>query len=84
VGLLFPFVDRFANTITRLVPERAMRVTRNPDTSVAAVPAVAVEAVRRTLVEIMAFTVETARRAIAHDPLDTHRRVALESLPGTS
>jgi phosphate:Na+ symporter len=80
VMLLFPVIDRFANTITRLIPERVARVTRNLDASVAAVPAVAHEAVRRTLIEIMAVTVETLRGGIALEESDTDRPVQMELL----
>jgi phosphate:Na+ symporter len=72
VALLFPFIDRFAGAITRLVPERVALVTRNLDASVAAVPAVAVEATRRTLLEILALAVEAARPSSDRAGTDRH------------
>jgi phosphate:Na+ symporter len=51
VLVLAPFVTQFAGLVTRLVPERGPRLTRHLDPSLETVPAVAVEAARRTVQE---------------------------------
>jgi phosphate:Na+ symporter len=52
VMVLAPFINRFAAFVTRMVPERGPALTRHLDPSLATVPAVAVEAARRTVMEI--------------------------------
>ena len=49
VALFLPFSTRFAHGIERLLPERGPRLTRLLDDSLLSAPAVALEAVRRTL-----------------------------------
>jgi phosphate:Na+ symporter len=52
VALFLPFTDRLARWIERLVPERGPRLTRHLDDSLLAAPAVALEATRRTLLDM--------------------------------
>jgi phosphate:Na+ symporter len=54
VLVLAPFVAQFSGIVVRLVPERGPVLTRHLDPSIATVPAVAVEAARRTTMEIAA------------------------------
>jgi phosphate:Na+ symporter len=54
VLLLAPYVARFSAAVERLVPERGPVLTRHLDPSLATVPEVAVEAARRTTMEIAA------------------------------
>ncbi|CAG0957061.1 hypothetical protein PHYC_00524 [Phycisphaerales bacterium] len=49
VAMLLPLVGPFARLVERLVPQRGPAFTRHLDRSVLAVPAVAVEAARRTV-----------------------------------
>ncbi|WP_017754099.1 Na/Pi cotransporter family protein [Calidifontibacillus oryziterrae] len=51
IGLL-PFLSFFIKIITRIVPEKGDKLTKYLDSSVATVPAVAIEAVRRTLIRV--------------------------------
>lgn len=53
VSLLLPQVSRFAGFVERLVPQKGPVLTRHLDDSVLTVPAVAVEASRRTLGAVM-------------------------------
>lgn len=50
-ALVLPAVDRLARVVTRLVPDRGPALTRHLDDSLLEVPEVAVEAVRRTLID---------------------------------
>lgn len=50
--VVVPFLPLFIKWIVRLVPEKEDKLTKYLDTSVATVPPVAIEAVRRTLVKI--------------------------------
>jgi phosphate:Na+ symporter len=53
VAILLPWVKRFSALIERMVPERGPILTRHLDSSVTALPPVAVEAARRTLFDVM-------------------------------
>jgi phosphate:Na+ symporter len=55
VLVLAPFIGRFSAWVERLVPERGPALTRHLDPSLASVPAVAVEAARRSAMEIAAL-----------------------------
>jgi len=50
-ALVLPVVPQFVRLITRLVPDRGPVLTRHLDASLEQVPEVAVEAIRRTLME---------------------------------
>jgi phosphate:Na+ symporter len=54
VVMFLPFVDRFARAIERLLPEKGPVLTAHLDDTVLNVPAVALEATRRSLTEIAA------------------------------
>lgn len=79
IAMLLPITGTFARIISHLVPERGAQLTRNLDATVANVPAVAVEAARRTVREIAGVLIEAVRRELsdAEDVLGTER--ALEA-----
>lgn len=60
VLLLLPVAPRFAHLIARLIPERGSPYTRNLDPSVAELPAVAIEAARRSVVGVAAAQIDVA------------------------
>gem|GEM_PF-101317 len=66
VALFFPFVDRFARAVERLVPERNAVALEPPSTAVLQVPALALEAARKgaaaTAREAVALCAESLRR----------------------
>ncbi|MEX2471619.1 MAG: Na/Pi symporter [Gemmatimonadota bacterium] len=64
VMILLPVTPRFAALVTRMIPDRGPELTRNLDPSVAEVPAVGVEAARRTVLGILAATMEVAVGAL--------------------
>jgi phosphate:Na+ symporter len=61
VALILPSGERYAQLISRIVSDPGPRLTRFLDTSVKSVPAVAVEAARRTVVEIAREVAEVSR-----------------------
>jgi phosphate:Na+ symporter len=65
VGLLLPAVHRFSAFIERLVPERGPVLTRHLDTTVTALPPVAVEAARRTLFDVLQVLAAAAGSRLA-------------------
>jgi phosphate:Na+ symporter len=80
VILLLPFARQFASLVGRLVPERRPSLTRNLDSTVAAVPAVASEAARIAVMKIaqvlvgeLRLLLERARMPVADrvDEADT-------------
>jgi phosphate:Na+ symporter len=62
VLLFLPWVAGFAALLVRLVPDRGPALTRHLDPSVATVPAVAIEAARRTIMDLAIEAVELARQ----------------------
>jgi len=64
-GLVFlPFVATFGRFVERLVPERGPVLTRHLDASLAEVPEIAIEGVRRTLLEVYANILEVIEQAV--------------------
>lgn len=53
VLLFVPFLSYFTRLIGRLVPDRSDKLTKYLDPSVATIPPVAIEAVRRTLIKVV-------------------------------
>lgn len=62
VALLMPFSRRFSQFVERIVPERGSLLTRHLDSSVALVPAVALEAAQRAIRDIARRSFEIADR----------------------
>jgi phosphate:Na+ symporter len=65
VLILFPFIGRFSRLVERLVPERGPVLTRHLDAALATMPAVAVEAARRTTMEIAAALLDALDGVLA-------------------
>jgi phosphate:Na+ symporter len=66
VLLVWPFLRRFADLVARLMPDRGPHFGQHLDRSVSRVAAVAVEAARRTLIEILAWSAGALGRS-THD-----------------
>jgi phosphate:Na+ symporter len=66
VLILAPFTGRFAAYVTRLVPERGPRLTRHLDPSLAGIPAVALEAARRSVMEVTHALLGSMARVLEH------------------
>jgi phosphate:Na+ symporter len=79
VALLLPFSERYAATIGRLVSEPGPRLTRFLDASVRSVPAVAVEAVRRTVAEIAREVGDVSRQVLSREVLGRVDRERIRS-----
>jgi len=57
VMILLPFIEQYARLISRIVADRTPVITRFLDTSLLSVPSVAVEAARRTVIDLAAALV---------------------------
>lgn len=79
VALFLPFAERLARAIQRLLPERGLRLTRHLDDSLLYAPAVALEATRRTLVEIAVELIDLLGALLERTaaPSDAARRAEL-------
>ncbi len=62
--LILPGVKRFSSIVERLVPERGPALTRHLDSSLVEVPEVAIEAVRRTLMDISVEILDEIKRGL--------------------
>ncbi len=83
--LVLPGVKRFSTFIERLVPERGPALTRHLDSSLIEIPEVAIEAVRRTLMDVAAEILdEIVRRLRGSTPATPDRMdAALAALKET-
>ncbi|MEK9508683.1 Na/Pi symporter [Gemmatimonadota bacterium Y43] len=79
--MVLPFAARFAAVVARLVPDRRPSITRNLDPSVAALPAVATEAARLTVMKIGA-TLAGQVRAVVDGRATAPRRGVAEMTAG--
>lgn len=64
VALFLPFAAPMAGGIERLLPDRGPRLTRHLDTSLLQAPSVAVEAARRSLVEVAVEAIDLLAPAL--------------------
>jgi phosphate:Na+ symporter len=76
VALVLPWLGTFARLVTRMVPERRRSLTRQLEPAVAAVPPLAVEAARATLLTCASEVSEGAASLMARPPTVRERRVA--------
>jgi phosphate:Na+ symporter len=79
VMILFPFIDRFAALVERMVPEHDTLLTRHLDATVRTVPAVAIEAAQRTLREVLASAAALARRMLQRGWLEAREQRQLQA-----
>jgi phosphate:Na+ symporter len=68
VLILLPFLGSFARLIERLIPERGPGLTRFLDASVTSVPSLAVDAARRTVMEVAGVLTGAARTTLREGP----------------
>jgi len=82
VGVLvfLPFIGPYARLVSRMVPERKPELARHLDASVAGIPSVAVEAVRRTAMDILTATITKIRKLIDLDEVRTLSKVKIHSI----
>ncbi len=78
VALFLPYAEPIARRIERLLPERGPHLTRHLDDSLLAAPPVALEATRRTLIEIELELIDLLDPLLqgANAPIDPTRRAA--------
>lgn len=67
-ALVLPAVERFSRVVVRFVPDRGPALTRHLDKSLTQLPEVAVEAVRRTLLDCALELFTAVRRALHRKP----------------
>lgn len=79
VAILFPLTPAYARFITRILPDRSPPLTRFLDDSVQQVPAVAIEAARRSAVEIARSLIGLTRDVLRGEPLGERHRPVLEA-----
>lgn len=72
--LILPGVNRFSALIERLIPERGPVLTRHLDASLVEVPEVAMETVRRTLMDVSAQVLDEIERRLRNTAPTTPNR----------
>ena len=83
--LILPGIKRFSAVVERLVPERGPVLTRHLDSSLVEVPEVAIEAVRRTLMDVAVEILDQIERRLRGSTPSTSERMdaALAALKET-
>jgi phosphate:Na+ symporter len=79
VMMFLPFTQAFARVVTRFVPEAEPELTRDLDRTVAALPPVALEAARRTLVRLFGAAAALTRDELSpespHDAAEAEAQI---------
>lgn len=79
VLLFLPHTPRFARAVERLLPERGEDMARPLDASLLTLPALALEASQRTLMQITEQLFERLHRILSLDPSDAARADLLQA-----
>jgi phosphate:Na+ symporter len=64
IFIILPFIGVFSRLLTRIIPERGPYLTRHLDDSLVNVPSVALETVRRTIIDITIASIDIVREMI--------------------
>ena len=64
IFIILPFIGSFSRLLTRMIPERGPYLTRHLDDSLVNVPSVALETVRRTIIDITIASIDIVREMI--------------------
>jgi phosphate:Na+ symporter len=75
--LILPGVNRFSAVVERLIPERGPTLTRHLDASLVEVPEVAMEAVRRTLMDVFVQVLDEIEQRLQNVAPATPDRLAV-------
>lgn len=67
ICIILPFLGFFSGFLTKFIPDRGPYLTRYLDNSIRNVPTVAVETVRRTIIDITIATIDVVRIMIEND-----------------
>ncbi len=69
ICIILPFLGFFSRFLTRIIPDRGPYLTRYLDDSIRNVPTVAVETVRRTIIDITIATIDVVRIMIENEKI---------------
>jgi phosphate:Na+ symporter len=77
IFIILPFVGFFSRLLTGIIPERGPYLTRHLDDSLVNVPSVALETVRRTIIDITITSIDIVREMIDSETVssDIKRRL---------
>lgn len=64
--VILPFIGTFSKLLIRIIPERGPYLTRHLDSSVITLPSVALETVRRTVIDITVASIDIVRDMITY------------------
>jgi phosphate:Na+ symporter len=64
IFIILPFINVFSRLLTRIIPERGPYLTRLLDDSLVTVPSIALETVRRTIIDITIASIDIVREMI--------------------
>lgn len=76
--IIVPFLVPISRLIVKIIPERGPYLTRHLDASLVNVPSVALETVRRTIIDITTASIDIVREMIESEKLPTGTRTRLK------
>lgn len=69
ICIILPFLNVFSKFLTKIIPDRGPYLTRYLDNSIRNVPTVAIETVRRTIIDITIATIDVVRVMIESETI---------------
>jgi phosphate:Na+ symporter len=76
--IILPFLDPLTKLLTRIIPERGPYLTRHLDNSLINIPSVALETVRRTIIDITIASIDIVREIIQSETISTSLKSRLD------
>jgi phosphate:Na+ symporter len=80
IVLIAPFIGFFSTFINRLVPDKGPYLTRHLDSSIANVPSVALETVRRVIIDITIASIDIVREMIVSESISALSKTRLREV----
>lgn len=76
--ILVPFLDPLSRFLTRIIPERGLYLIRHLDSSLINIPSVALETIRRTIIDITKASIDIVREMITSQYLSISMKTRLD------
>ncbi len=77
--IILPFLKFFSGFLMRIIPERGPYLTRHLDVSLINIPSVAIETVRRTIIDITKASIDIVREMITSGTVSASMKARLDA-----
>ncbi|OHD64184.1 MAG: hypothetical protein A2176_00910 [Spirochaetes bacterium RBG_13_51_14] len=78
--IILPFINFFSRLLTRIIPDRGPYLTRHLDDSLITLPSVALETVRRTIIDITIASIDIVRDMIESEKISPALKIRLREV----